>query len=267
MSDYLQVAIEVAKNAGQYLLTNRGQLSQADINEKARNDFVTNVDHQSEKMIVEGLLSQFPDHMILAEEGGSKSNKNAEHRWIIDPLDGTKNFIQNIPVFSISIALEQQGKILVGVIYDPIHDDLFTAERGKGAYCNGSEINVSRRPVSEAMIATGFPFKAKNYLPQYLLSFEEIFLKCSGIRRMGSAALDLCYTAMGKFEGFWELGLSIWDMAAGSLLVEEAGGVITDFAGKDRYLESGFLVCGNSETHRELLKIVSHHFQHNISGE
>jgi myo-inositol-1(or 4)-monophosphatase len=260
MSDYFNVATEFARKAGYYLLENRGKLSQTDINEKARNDFVTKVDHQSEKMIVDGLLSHFPNHTILAEEGGSKVVQKAEYRWIIDPLDGTKNFIQNIPIFCVSIALERQNSVILGVIYDPIHDELFTAEKGKGAYCNNNQITVSDREISEGLIATGFPFKYKNYLPQYLLCFQEIFLKCSGIRRMGSAALDLCYTAMGKFEGFWELGLSSWDLAAGSLIVKEAGGTITDFTGGNHYLDSGFVVCGNDATHRELLTTVKHFF-------
>ena len=260
MSEYLKVAKEIARKTGQYLLDNRGKLSPSDINEKARNDFVTHIDLHSEKMIIDGLLSHFPNHTILAEEGGSKITKNAEYRWIIDPLDGTKNYIQNIPVFCVSIALEKNETVILGVIYDPVHDELFTAEKGKGAYCNNTPIKVSGRGISEALIATGFPFKSKNYLPQYLLCFEEIFLKCSGVRRMGSAALDLCYTAMGKFEGFWELGLSIWDMAAGSLIVKEAGGRITDFSGGDSYLNTGFVVCGNSNTHTELLKTVNYFF-------
>lgn len=260
MTEPITVAIEVAKKAGQFLLESKGKLSESEINEKARNDFVTRVDHQSEQLIVDTLLSHFPEHTVLAEERGATSRTHEEYRWIIDPLDGTKNYIQDIPVFCISIALEKNNQIILGVVYDPVHDEIFSAKIGQGAYCNGVPIRVSQRDLSQALIATGFPFKSKQHLPQYLLCFEEIFLQCSGIRRMGSAALDLCYTAMGKFEGFWELGLSAWDIAAGSLIIKEAGGIITDFSGDNNYLNSGFVVCGNKPTHQFLVKTVNHFF-------
>jgi myo-inositol-1(or 4)-monophosphatase len=261
MPSYKDVAISVAREAGQYLLSHRGKISPEMIDEKAINDFVTEVDENSEKMIVESIRSHFPEHKILAEEGTTYQSEN-EYRWIIDPLDGTKNFIQNIPMFSISIALEKDGEIVLGVVYDPVHNELFSAEKGKGAFCNDSAIRISQRELERAVIATGFPFKYKNYLPQYLLCFEDIFLSCSGMRRCGSAAIDLCYTAMGRFEGFWELGLSEWDMAAGSLLITEAGGRVSDFRGGNRYLKSGFIVAGNSKIHRQLLEIIQQHFTH-----
>jgi myo-inositol-1(or 4)-monophosphatase len=260
MADYIDVAMKIAKSAGQYLLDHKGQISKDSIDAKGRNDFVTFVDHQSEKLIVETIHSHYPSHTILAEEGSGIAS-SADYRWIIDPLDGTKNFIQDIPIFCVSIALEHQSKIVTGVVYDPVHDELFSAESGGGAYLNGERIHQSSRAFSESMIATGFPFKYKNYLPQYLLCFEEIFLKCSGMRRCGSAAIDLCYTAMGKFDGFWELGLSIWDMAAGSLIIKEAGGVVSDFWGGQNYLNSGFIIAGNQEIHQSLLDITKNYFK------
>jgi myo-inositol-1(or 4)-monophosphatase len=259
MKEYTTVAIEAAREAGKYLLTQRGKLSPEQIDLKALNDFVTYVDHHSEKMIVEKIVNHFPSHQILAEEGTRHTGKS-EYQWIIDPLDGTKNFIQDVPIFSISIALEKKGEIVIGVVYDPVHDELFMAEKGQGAYCNQRPIGVNSRKISESIIATGFPFKVKNHLPAYLICFEEIFLECSGMRRCGSAAIDLSYTAMGRYDGFWELGLSRWDMAAGSLIIKEANGTVTDFWGGDQYLRSGFIIAGNQQVHAELLKIVQNHF-------
>ena len=259
MKEFSTVAIEAAREAGKYLISQRGKLSPEQIDTKALNDFVTYVDQNSEKMIVDKILSHFPSHKILAEEGTRRTQQN-DYQWVIDPLDGTKNFIQDIPIFSVSIALERKGEILTGVVYDPVQDELFLAERGQGAYCNNRRIEVNTKKISEALIATGFPFKMKRYLPVYLLCFQEIFIECSGMRRCGSAAIDLCYTAMGRYEGFWELGLSRWDMAAGSLIINEAGGVVSDFWGEEHYLSSGFIIAGNRQVHPQLLKIIKNHF-------
>jgi myo-inositol-1(or 4)-monophosphatase len=259
MADYVDVAMKVARTAGQYLLEHMGKIAGENIDEKGRNDFVTFVDHQSEKLIVDEIHLHFPSHKILAEEG-SEGSTTGDYRWIIDPLDGTKNFIHDIPIFSISIALEYQSQLMLGVIYDPVHDELFSAETGNGAYLNGKKIQVSARDFPESLLATGFPHKYKRFLPQYLLCFEEIFLNCSGIRRCGSAAIDLCYTAVGKFDGFWELGLSVWDMAAGSLIIREAGGLVSDFQGGESYLESGFIVAGNAKVHQKILEITKNFF-------
>lgn len=261
MADYVSVAREAARQAGAYLLKNRGKISQDVVDEKARNDFVTYVDRTSEQMIIDYLRSAFPSHKILAEEGTAQDSQ-AEYRWIIDPLDGTKNFIQDVPMFAISIALQKGPEIVAGVIYHPVADEMFTAEKGSGAFLNGEPIRVSQRPFSQSLIATGFPFRAKRHLPTYLLAFEDIFLQCSGMRRCGSAALDLAYTATGRFEGFWEIGLSIWDVAAGSLLVQEAGGVVSDFWGGNRYLETGYIIAGNADSHARLVKTLSYYFPH-----
>jgi myo-inositol-1(or 4)-monophosphatase len=259
MKNYLETGKAAAKEAGKYLLENRGKITPHEIDEKAKNDFVTEIDHGSEKMIIEMILNDFPEHKILAEESSPQA-KTADYLWIIDPLDGTRNYIQDVPAFSVSIALRHQGKIIVGVIYDPVHDELFSAIRGEGAHRNGKRIRVTNNHFSRALIATGFPFRSKRHLPAYLLSFEEIFLKCSGIRRCGSAAIDLAYLALGRFDGFWEIGLSIWDIAAGSLIIEEAGGIVTDFWGGANYMESGYIVAGNPNVYPELAQVVKRHF-------
>lgn len=260
MQDFLEIAYRAAKEAGAFLLENRGRLTDVQINEKARNDLVTTVDHGSEKIIVSRIKEHFPSHHILAEEGGYNSGSD-DYTWIIDPLDGTKNYIQNIPVFCISIALRHCEEIIGGLVFDPVRDELFAAEKGSGATLNGEPLRISQRPYSEAIIATGFPFRQKSYLPAYLMTFEEVFLGCSGIRRLGSAALDLSYTAAGRFEGFFELGLKLWDIAAGTLLITEAGGKVTDFWGGASHLQSGFIVAGNPEAHKNLLPVIAHHFQ------
>ena len=260
MPEFVEIAKEAAVMAGNYLLEKRGSIRPENIDVKARNDFVTYVDHQSEKIIVEHLLDSFPSHKILAEEGTKRQTQN-QFRWIIDPLDGTKNFIQDVPFFSISIALEYKGEIITGVVYDPVHQEIFSTQKSEGAYCNDKRIKVSDKDFSESLIATGFPFRAKRFLPEYLLAFEKIFLGCSGMRRCGSAAIDLAYVAIGRFEGFWEIGLNIWDISAGSLLIKEAGGVVTDFWGHNNYLENGFIIAGSAPVQQKLLQILQIHFQ------
>ncbi|MFZ0389836.1 MAG: inositol monophosphatase family protein [Calditrichia bacterium] len=260
MAEFLKVAKEAAEQAGAYLLEKRGSLTGAQVDEKAKNDFVTEVDRQSEKMITDSLQKKFPCHGILAEEGTSR-NRDKEYLWIVDPLDGTKNYIQQVPFFTVSIALQKADEIIAGVVYDPVHRELFTAEKNKGAFLNGHKISISKEQLSAGLVATGFPFRAKYNLPAYLLTFEKIFLACSGIRRCGSAALDLAYTAAGRFEGFWELGLKAWDIAAGSLLIREAGGLVSDFQGENSFLSSGYIVAGTPESHPKLLEIVRQHFQ------
>ncbi len=257
----LETAIEAAKKAGAYLLEHRGSLTSRDITEKQKNDFVTTVDKTSEKMIIEHLLSTFPDHSVLTEESGIQ-HRSGSVEWIVDPLDGTTNFIHNLPAFSLSIAARQDDDIIVGVIYNPVEEELFTARRGGGAFLNGRRIKVSQQiDFNRALLGTGFPHHSKYYLPQYLLSLGEIFYQSAGIRRMGSAAIDLCYTACGRYDGFWEAGLHIWDIAAGSLLIREAGGVVSDFNGKSDFLQNGFIIAGNKEIHRYLTRILSYHFK------
>jgi len=208
-------------------------------------------------IIIKTIRDAFPQHSIVAEESGGYQGN--EWRWFVDPLDGTKNFIHGLPVFCVSIAVEYRGELVAAVIKAPLLEETFVAERGSGAFCNGQRLRVSSRSFCEALIATGFPFRGKDALDRYLECFKEVFLKVSGVRRCGSAALDLAYTAKGVFDGFWEMSLHPWDIAAGVLLIEEAGGVVSDFHGGKGYLETGNIVGASRETYEELLKIVKKH--------
>lgn len=257
----VKTAVEAARKAGLYLLDNWGKVSVEAADEKNKNDFVTFVDKTSEKMIIEYILSEFPDHQILAEEGG-KQQTGSEYQWIIDPLDGTTNFIRHIPVFAVSIAVKYQNEIIAGVVFNPVDNELFSAAKGQGARLNGTPIHISGiTDFSRAFLATGFPHQSKRFLPQFVRSFSDIFFRCAGVRRLGSAALDLCYTACGRFEGFWEIGLNPWDIAAGSLIVCEAGGEVSDFWGNPSYLDSGYVVAGNFAVQKQLINILSIYFE------
>ncbi len=254
---YLSVAVDAAHAGGRILRKNLGILKRADVMEKGRFDWVTSIDHASEKAIIRVIKKSFPTHTIKAEESAPKAQAAAE-QWIIDPLDGTVNFIHSFPMFCVSIALMREGKLEVGVIYDPVRKELFTTRRGHGARLNGRRIRVDGRPTLKgALLATGFPFRAQDQLDPYLESFRRILLKTGSIRRAGSAALDLAYTACGRFTGFWEMGLSPWDMAAGVLLVQEAGGKVSDFFGKNSYLESGHVLVANPAIHRKLIGVLA----------
>ena len=256
----LNLAIEAAKSASEILLENFGKITSQDIREKSKNDFLTYVDEKTENKIIEIIHDAFPEHSILAEESGLR-DQESDYEWIIDPLDGTKNYISGIPLYAISIALRHKNSIEIGVILDPVKNDLFYAQKNEGAFLNGDRIIVSKKmQLGDSLLGTGFPFKLKKFLPTYLKCFQDIFYQCIGMRRMGAAAIDLAYVAAGHFEGFWELGLSPWDMAAGSLLIREAGGKISDFWGGDSFLESGFIVASNGFIHEDLLKIIQEHF-------
>ena len=253
---FLETAVFAARSAGQIILDNLGRLSKDDISLKQVSDFVTRVDEESEACIVRIIRERYPDHHVLAEEK-VKETAPGGYRWIIDPLDGTTNFIHQYPVFCVSIALELQRKAITGVIFDPLRNDLFFAEKGKGAYLNGQPITVSIiTACQDGLITTGFPFRMKELIDPYLKLFKNVLFKVSDLRRAGSAALDLAYLAAGRCEGFFEIGLSPWDIAAGSLIIEEAGGVITDFGGGDEYLSTGNVVAGNRVIQAELLKEV-----------
>jgi len=252
-NDFLGTAFRAAMLAGQVILENKGKIAGSDIDAKQASDFVTRVDRESEEIIINTIKTRFPDHDILAEETLHDPPKG-DFRWIIDPLDGTTNYIHGYPVFAISIALEYKGQIIIGLIFDPERDEVFTAEKDRGAFLNGKKIRVSNTEPDVALITTGFPFRKKQYIREYLNIFEKIFLWSSDIRRAGSAALDLAYLACGRCEGFFEIGLSPWDIAAGSLLIKEAGGVVTDFKGGNEYLISGNIVAGTPKIHPKLLR-------------
>lgn len=257
MSKVLETAIEASKRAAEVLTHYYTRLKETEIELKAKNDYVTEADKRSEMIIIKTIQESFPQHSIIAEESGLHSGN--EWKWYIDPLDGTKNFIHGLPIFCISIGIEYRGELVATVINAPVLGEIFTAEKGSGAYCNGKRIKVSDRQFEEAVVATGFPFRGKDLLDKYLLCFREVFLKVSGVRRCGSAALDLAYTAKGVFDGFWEMSLHPWDIAAGVLLIEEAGGKVSDFNGKERYLESGNIIGASKNTYDGLFKIVYKH--------
>lgn len=245
-------AIRAAKAASKIQLENLGKISAGQIDTKKQFDFVTFVDKTSESTIIETIRTEFPDHQFYGEE--SHKEEGGGHRWIIDPLDGTTNYIHGIPFFSISIALEVEHEIVLGVVYDPVRDEMFVAEKGKGTTLNDQPVRVSAiTDPAVSLITTGFPFRAKEYIDIYQRSFKDILFQASGVRRMGSAALDFSYIACGRSEGFWEIKLGPWDVAAGSLLVREAGGVITDFSGGDEYIWTGNVVASNGHLHDMLL--------------
>ncbi len=257
--EYLEIARQAACKGGAILREHFGKIRKEDIGQKALNDFVTYVDKLSEETIKNFLAEKVPGSAFLAEESGASGK--GELLWVIDPLDGTTNFIHSFPFFSVSVALIRDGEVLVGVIYDPMRDDIFYGMKGYGAYKNDRRVHVnSGRKLEEILLATGFPFRSRDKLSPYLDAFKELFLKTLGIRRAGSAALDLAYVACGTFGGFFEIGLSIWDIAAGSLLVKEAGGVISDFHGGDEYLKTGNVVAANPHIHSAIVEIVKKSF-------
>jgi myo-inositol-1(or 4)-monophosphatase len=255
MNPTLNIAVRAARSAGNVIIRNLGKLDTLAIHTKDRNDFVTEVDQQAEREIIYTLRKAFPDHGILAEESGTQGGD--EYQWIIDPLDGTTNFLHGFPQFAVSIAMRHKGRMEHGVIYDPLRQELFTASRGAGAMLNDQRIRVTKRKSLEgSLLGTGFPFKSQQHLDAYLDMFRALFPQTAGIRRAGSAALDLAYVAAGRLDGFWEIGLNIWDMAAGVLLIQEAGGLSSDFSGGHNHLESGNIVAGNPKLFAEILKTI-----------
>lgn len=259
--EFLEIAIKAARLAGEVIVANLGKIARDDISAKQAFDFVTHIDKETEQLIVKTIKERFPNHSFLAEESTKEINED-RYLWIIDPLDGTTNYIHSYPVFSVSIALEYKKEIIIGVIFDPLRNELFTAEKGNGAFLNGQPVKVSETTeLKDSLVTTGFPFRKKDFIDSYLMLFKHIFHKVSDIRRAGSAALDLAYVACGRCEGFFEIGLSPWDMAAGSLIIGEAGGIVTDFGGGRDYLLTGNIVATTPALHRELLKEVKGVFE------
>lgn len=253
MHPMLNIAIRAARAAGNIIVRASDRIDRLDIIIKADNDFVTQIDQQAEKEIITILKNAYPDHSFLAEESGRHGGN--EYQWIIDPLDGTTNFLHGFPQYAVSIALKHRERLDQAVVYDPLRQELFTASRGAGAHLNDRRIRVSNRPSLEgALLGTGFPFKQQDYLQTYLRTFEVLFPMTAGIRRTGSAALDLAYVAAGRLDGFWEIGLSTWDMAAGVLLILEAGGLVSDFSGDNQYLETGNIVAANPKVFKAMLQ-------------
>lgn len=254
MTPMLNIAIRAARQAGDIIAKAVERLDIIKLTQKQGSDFVTNVDIQAEQAIVSTLRKAFPSHSILAEESGHIDGDD-EYQWIIDPLDGTTNFIHGFPHFSVSIALKHKNKLEVGVVYDPLREELFTAVRGKGAQMNNRKIRVSSQKQLEfALLGTGFPFKDFTQLSAYLATFGALLPLSGGVRRAGSAALDLAYVAAARLDGFWEFHLSPWDIAAGTLLVREAGGLVGDFQGTDDFLQTGNIVAGNPKLFKAILQ-------------
>ncbi len=265
----VNVAIKAARAAGAIINRAALDVEAVRISQKQVNDFVTEVDHASEKAIIETLLTAFPDHGILAEESGNEHGaQNSEFVWIIDPLDGTTNFIHGFPVYCVSIALAVKGKIEHAVIYDPTRNDLFSATKGRGAYLNDRRLRVSKRiRLQESLISTGFPFRTGDNFPSYLAMMGDVMQRAAGLRRPGAAALDLAYVAAGYTDGFFETGLQPWDVAAGSLLVTEAGGLIGNFSGEADFLEQKECLAGNPKIYAQLVAIVSKYSKFASAGE
>ena len=256
----LNTAIKAARRAGSIINRASLDLGGVTVTKKRHNDYVSEVDRGAEQAIVAVLSEAYPHHSILAEEGGSSGKADSEYQWIIDPLDGTTNFLHGVPQYCVSIGLAHKGVLTQAVVYDTNRNDLYTATRGRGAYVNDKRLRVSKTlKLQEALIGTGFPFRDLENLDQYISMFRSVTEKCAGIRRPGAAALDLAWVAAGRFDGFWEMGLAPWDMAAGALLITEAGGLVSDLDGSENFMGSGNLVCGTPKVFGQLLTALSAH--------
>jgi myo-inositol-1(or 4)-monophosphatase len=255
----LNIAIKAARAAGSIINRAALDIERLKVDLKGANDFVTEVDHASEEAIIDVILESFPQHGILAEESGrSKGNRKSEFLWIIDPLDGTTNFIHGFPVYAVSIALAFRGKVEQAVVYDPARNDMFFASKGHGAYLNDRRLRVSKRiKLQQCLIGTGFPFRKGDNFKRYLKIFEEVMQQSAGLRRPGAAALDLCYVAAGWYDGFFETGLSPWDVAAGSLMITEAGGLVGNFTGDADFLYQREVVAANPKVYGQLVKLLA----------
>ena len=256
MEPALTIAVRAARRAGEVIIRQLDAVDRIPVVTKGLNDFVSEVDRQAEAVIIDTIHNAYPSHGILAEEGGSRSGD--ESLWIIDPLDGTTNFLHGFPQFAVSIALKVKDRLEHGVIYDPTRQELFTASRGRGAYLNDRRMRVSRRTGLEgALLGTGFPFRSELQLDRFLRIFRALFPVAAGIRRAGAAALDLAYVACGRFDGFWEFGLKEWDIAAGHLLISEAGGLIGDIDGGADCLKTGNVLAGNPGVYKALARLIA----------
>jgi len=259
MHPILSIAIKAARRAGSVI--NRATLDGAilDVKSKRANDFVTQVDKGAEEAAIGVIRASYPDHAILAEESGENlSGTRSDYRWIIDPLDGTTNFIHGFPQFCVSIGIEHRGALAHAVVYDPGKNELFTASKGRGAFLNDRRLRVTRcQKLDDALVGTGFPFKELSRVDPYLRQLRTVMSSCAGVRRAGSAALDLAYVAAGRLDAFWEMGLSPWDMAAGALLIQEAGGLVGDLAGDQGYMRSGDIAAATPKVFPQLLQALA----------
>ena len=259
MHPVLTIAKRAALSASRILLRHFDNLERLSVTAKQRNDFVSEADVQAEQEIIQTLRKTYPNHGILAEESGEQHGHD-DYQWVIDPLDGTTNFLHGIPHFAISIGFRHKNRLEAGLVYDPIRQEMFTASRGAGAQMNDRRMRVSGVPQMEnALLGTGFPFRHPQHQPAYLSFFGSLFGKCVEVRRAGAASLDLAYVASGRLDGYWEFGLKEWDIAAGTLLVQEAGGLVSDFVGGNDFMKSGNIVAGNPKVFKALLREMRPH--------
>jgi len=263
MHPLLNIATIAARAAGGNIMHHSRRINDVDVMQKGKNDYVTEVDKEAEKTIIDTIRKYYPEHHIMAEESGQHKGKKGIHgvsdiEWIIDPLDGTTNFLHQFPQYCVSIAVRQKGKIQHAVIFDPVRDEMFTATRGRGAFLNNQRIRISdQKTLDNSMLATGFPYYDFSYLDAYMNSLKAFITSTAGVRRAGSAALDLAYVACGRVDGYWEFNLKPWDIAAGALLVQEAGGLATDFKGGENYLESGNIMAANPKLFKEMAQTLA----------
>ncbi len=256
MQPILNIALRAARAAGKTIMRAMNHMDERKVTSKTHNDYVSDVDHQAEQEIIQIIRRAYPTHSILAEESGKVDGD--DFVWIIDPLDGTTNYLHGFPQFSVSIAIRYKGRLEHGVIYDPLKEEIFTASRGEGAMLENRRLRVTPiKTLSGSLLGTGIPFKDQRYMDEYLQMLKVLSKDAAGIRRAGSAALDLAYVAAGRLDGFWELGLKPWDMAAGILMITEAGGVVTDLDGGDSFFESGNLLTANPKLHIQMQSLIN----------
>ena len=265
MDPLINIAVQGARQAGAIILRSVGRLDTLKVHTKAHNDFVTEIDLKAEQSIIDTIRKAHPDHAILAEESGTHSSGKSDVEWIIDPLDGTTNFVHGFPAFGVSIGIAEKGRLTHGVVYDPLREELYTAVRGRGALLNDRRIRVSNRSgLKNALIGTGFPFRDTDNFEAYMGMFRAVTLRTAGVRRAGAAALDLAWTAAGRLDGFFELNLKPWDIAAGTLIIEEAGGLASDISGSTGWpISGGNIVAGNLKVVAALVKTLAPHLQRN----
>jgi len=258
MNPTTNIAIRAARQAGNVIMRSFSRIDSLTVSEKQVNDYVTEVDRNAEQAIIDVIRKAYPGHAILAEESGHQGED--AYQWIIDPLDGTTNYLHGFPQFAVSIALMHRGRPESAVVYDPTRDEMFTADRGGGALLNDRRLRVTdQKGLRGALLGTGIPFRDQRHMDAYLGMLRDLTRDTAGIRRPGSAALDFAYVAAGRLDGFWELGLSVWDFAAGALLVEEAGGMVSDIGGGSRHLETGNVICANVRLHGAIVDTIRPH--------
>lgn len=258
MNPTTTIAVRAARQAGNVIMRSFSRLDTLTVSEKRVNDFVSEVDHNAEQAIIEVIRRAYPGHAILAEESGERGK--SDFQWVIDPLDGTTNYLHGFPQFAVSIALMHRGRLENGVVYDPVHDEMFTAVRGGGALLNDRRLRVTeQKGLKGALLGTGIPFRDQRYMDAYLEMLKDLTRETAGIRRPGSAALDFAYVAAGRLDGFWELGLSQWDFAAGALLVQEAGGMVSDIRGGGLHLQTGNVIAAGLRVHRAMVDAIRPH--------